>query len=159
MTAPIRVLGIDPSTRNVSFVVLEGPTSLIDWGTKTTRKADSPRALEIIRGLVDRFQPQVVAIEDCHARGSRRCARVRTLLDEIVSTVAHEYEVCRISTGSLRSYGQTKYERALALAGRFPELQPRLPRLRKPWMSEDERINLFDALSCALACLGERQTR
>ena len=37
----------------------------------------------------------------------------------------------------------------------FPELAPRLPRFRKLWMSEDERMSIFDALSLALALLEE----
>ena len=30
------------------------------------------------------------------------------------------------------------------IANRFPELDPRLPRFRKPWMSEDYRMSIFD---------------
>ena len=33
---------------------------------------------------------------------------------------------------------------------RFPELAPRLPRSRKPWMSEDYRMSIFDAVALAL---------
>jgi hypothetical protein len=47
---------------------------------------------------------------------------------------------------------QNKYQRAAALAERFPQLQSRLPRFRKPWMTEDPRVNVFDALAFALAC-------
>jgi hypothetical protein len=31
------------------------------------------------------------------------------------------------------------------------ELAPRLPRFRKPWMSEDYRMSIFDAVSWAVA--------
>lgn len=43
-----------------------------------------------------------------------------------------------------------------AIAERFPELQPRLPRVRKIYMSEDERMDIFDAVSLALACFGPK---
>ena len=33
----------------------------------------------------------------------------------------------------------------------FPELEKRLPRVRKPWMSEDERMSIFDAVALAIA--------
>src|SRR5437773_8813365 len=46
----------------------------------------------------------------------------------------------------------TKYEIAMAIANRFPELAPRLPRFRKPWMSEDYRMSIFDAVGFGLAC-------
>jgi hypothetical protein len=31
-----------------------------------------------------------------------------------------------------------------------PELAPRLSRFRKPWMSEDYRMSIFDAVALAL---------
>jgi hypothetical protein len=152
-----RVLSIDPSTRSVAFALLDGPDCLSDWGTKSTGKADSARALEVIGALATRFQPQILAIEDCTARASRRCPRVRKLLHDLASIVPPSVTIRRIPIGRLaltcgNGLPQTKYERALALAKRFPELQPRLPRFRKPWMSEDVRVNVFDALALALAC-------
>jgi hypothetical protein len=44
-----------------------------------------------------------------------------------------------------------KYEIAVAIANRFPELAPRLPRFRKAWMSEDYRMSIFDAVGFGLA--------
>lgn len=43
---------------------------------------------------------------------------------------------------TFRAYGTTKRDIALAIAERFPELAHRLPRVRKPWMSEDERMGI-----------------
>jgi hypothetical protein len=40
---------------------------------------------------------------------------------------------------------------AQAVAARFPELAPRLPPQRKPWMSEDCRMAIFDAAAFVLA--------
>jgi len=44
----------------------------------------------------------------------------------------------------------TKHEIAHAVAQQLPELAPRLPRFRKPWMSEDYRMAIFDAAALAL---------
>jgi hypothetical protein len=46
---------------------------------------------------------------------------------------------------------RTKYEIALAIAKRFPELAPRLPRFRKPWMSEDYQMSIFDAVGLGVS--------
>jgi len=32
-----------------------------------------------------------------------------------------------------------------------PELTPRFPRFKKPWMSEDYRMSIFDAIAFATA--------
>ena len=53
----------------------------------------------------------------------------------------------------------TKYKIALAIAGRFPELAWRLPPIRKPWMSEDTRMGIFDAVALALAFYARRPQR
>src|SRR5260370_18282200 len=111
MTEPIRVLGLDPSTRSIAFAVLEGSASLIDWGMKTTGKADSARALEVIRALIEKFQPQVVAIEDCRSRGSRRRERVRALLEDVASTMPSSANIRRIAIRSLTPYANTKNAR------------------------------------------------
>ncbi len=39
---------------------------------------------------------------------------------------------------------------ARAIAEQFPELVPRVPPVRKPWMSEDYRMSMFDAVGLGL---------
>src|SRR5690349_18872210 len=102
--APTRVLGIDPSTRCVAFAVLEGPGSLAHWGRRFMKKADSPQALSVIQSLIEIFQPNVLAIEDCRARESRRRPRMERLLDDVVSTLPSAVKVQRIPVGSLVCY-------------------------------------------------------
>jgi hypothetical protein len=41
----------------------------------------------------------------------------------------------------------------------LPELTARLPRVRKPWMSEDERMSIFDAAAMALTYFETRRRR
>jgi hypothetical protein len=152
-----RVLGIDPFSRGVGFAVLEGPGYLIDWGLKSTDGADSAKAIRIIETLIGRFQPDVLAIEDWDETGSRRRDRVRKLLNRVASRGTKSMRVRLITTRQLRALGprsqvNTKFGRACFLADQFPELRAFLPRFRKPWMSEEDRMSIFDALGFALAC-------
>lgn len=151
-----RVLAIDPFSRGVGFSVLEGPDKLIDWGLKTTGRADNGKAARVIEALIERFRPDILALEDWDSEGSRRCDRVQKLLDRIASSESKRVRVRLISPRHLRAIGplpqvSTKYGRACFLAERFPELYAFLPRFRKPWMSEDSRMALFDALAFAVA--------
>lgn len=43
-----------------------------------------------------------------------------------------------------------KHQIATAVVQKFPELAPRLPPDRKPWMSEDPRMAMFNAVALAL---------
>ena len=156
-TKDICVLAIDPSTRGFGFAVLEGPNRLIDWGVKETKKNKNARTLKLIDDLIDRYQPSVIIVEDYAGKGSRRCRRIQALIKDI-SKLASKRKI-RVRSFSRARVKQTfaecgasnKQEIAIVIANHFPELVPRLPRFRKPWMSEDYRMSIFDAVALALA--------
>ncbi|HYW46413.1 MAG TPA: hypothetical protein VE959_26335 [Bryobacteraceae bacterium] len=155
------MLAVDPFSRGVGFAVVEGPARLVDWGIRTTGRADNAKALHVIAKLIDRFRPDVLAFEDWDSDGSRRCGRVQTLLDRIAATEGPRVLVRLITRRQIRAIGplpqtSTKRGRACLLAERFLELQPFLPPSRKPWMPEDDRMAIFDALGFALACFPKK---
>ena len=151
-----RVLAIDPVSRGVGYVVHEGQDKLIAWGVKTTEKADNTKSAFVIDRLIDKFRPDVLVLENWNANGSRRRSRVEELLKRIAAKEGRRVLVQLVTNREIRAIGQlpltgTKYGRATFLAERFPELEPYLPPIRKTWMSEDERMAIFDALSFAVA--------
>jgi hypothetical protein len=163
-----RVLAIDPITWGYGFAILDGPQRLIDWDLQGTSRREELRerwCLRQIGVLIDRYGPDRVVVEDCLDARSRRGKRSRQLIERIV-TLAGERGVParRISKGQLRrafapSGTCTKYKIALAIAGWFPEVAWRLPPVRKPWMSEDARMGIFDAIALALAFYAPRSGR
>lgn len=144
-----------PSSRRLAFAVLEGPLELVDWGMKTTGTADSRPALELVAKLLIKFDPEVVVIEDCSVDSCRRGSRIRELIELIATQVRDPLMLRRVPAIDLASRPkETKYQRALRLAAHFPEIHRHLPGPRKTWMSEDERIYIFDAVAFALQCYG-----
>lgn len=158
-----RILAVDPSTRGFGFAVLEGPDRLIDWGVKETKTDKHRRALKLIAELIEQCEPGVIVLEDYAGKGSRRCRRIGELIDEISNlAIKRKVRVRRVSRAEVKqafaeSGARTKYEIAIAIAKRFPELAPRLPRFRKPWMSEDYRMNIFDAVGLGLTFFSLQQ--
>jgi Holliday junction resolvasome RuvABC endonuclease subunit len=152
----IRVLAIDPATRGFGFAVLEGPSRLIDWGVKETKVDKKRRSLKLIDDLVNDYQPYAMVVEDYAGKGSRRCDRVTGLIDEIRELAlkrklkVRNFSRADVKNGFAESGATTKQEIAVWITKRFPELTPRLPRFRKPWMSEDYRMSIFDAAALAL---------
>jgi len=151
-----RVLAIDPSIRGFGFAILEGPDRLIDWGVRETKVDKKRKSLRFIAELIDRYQPSVFVVEDYAAKGSRRCGRVRELINDISKlAVKRKVKVRSCSSVKVKQAfaecgGTNKYKIAVEIANRFPELAPRLPRFRKPWMSEDYRMSIFDAAGLGL---------
>jgi hypothetical protein len=135
---------------------MEGPDVLVDWGLKSTGRADNRKSSRALDKLIERFQPDILILEDWDSTGSRRCERVDRLLSRIASRDKRQPGVRLVNSRKLRLIGpaaqtNTKYGRALLPSARFPEVHPFLPPIRKPWMPEDNRMAIFDALGFALA--------
>jgi hypothetical protein len=151
-----RVLAIDLTSRGFGFVVLEGQRTLVDWGVKGARSDKKSETLKKVSDLIGHYHPRTLIVEDCHAAGSRRCARVKHLLDDIRDSAAKEgLKCCRISPLAVKKvflafHAGTKHEIARAIGTQLSELSTQLPRYRKPWMSEDYRMAIFDAAAFAL---------
>jgi Holliday junction resolvasome RuvABC endonuclease subunit len=154
-----RVLAIDPSTRGFGFAVLEGPNRLIDWGVKETKTDKRQRSQKLIADLIEQYQPSVIVVEDYAAKGSRRCGRVCDLINDISKLAMNRnvkvksFSRLKVRQAFAEAGAKNKYEIALAIAKRFQELAPRIPRFRKPWMSEDYRMSIFDAVALAVTFL------
>src|SRR5713226_5226422 len=151
--SPKRVLALDPTSRGFGFVVLESPTTLIDWGGKVIRKQNEAKILAKVSKLIRYYLPEIIVLED--HRGSRRCARIRRLLDQVCRLATKEGIKSRRIRVSLvkkvfRAFrATTKHEIAHVVAQQLPELAPQLPRFRKPWMSEGYGMAFFDAAALA----------
>lgn len=164
---PRRILAVDPAVRGFGFAVLEGPDTLIDWGRKEARTDKTRRMIQGVRDLIAVYQPDLIVAEDCDDRDSRRRPAICKLLREIVTVAkAAGIPVGRVPRVSvLRAFAEPPPNRtnkesiANRIAERFPELTPSLPPHRKRWMSEDSRINVFDAVAFALTEMWLHATR
>ena len=151
-----RILGIAPSTRGFGFAVLEGE-GLIDWGVKTVNGDKNKQCLLKLEEMISHYQPDVMVLEDYSAEGSRRSPRIRKLAVQMIAVAkTHKVSVALFSRKEIRKAffadGQgTKDALTEILAKRFPEeLGFRLPKRRRPWMSEAYQMGILDALALAL---------
>lgn len=151
------VLAVHLSTRGVTYILFEGPLSPVDWEIKGVRgPRKNARCLVLVGNVIERYRPDTVVIENCRGRGSRRSRRIRRLY-RAVETVAgaQAIDVYRYTRPQVRACfkgvgATTKQEIAIVIAKAIPAFEHRLPPVRKPWMSEDTRMGLFDAASLAM---------
>ena len=152
------MLAVDPTREGYCFAVFEGSNLLMEWGCSRVASRNERKFMERIEQLFERFDPQLVALEDPHdtLRGPRAKKRITAIGEEAIRRETYVEVVTRQQVQAhFTAFGITKHNIALAIAGRFPELKSRLPRKRKPWKLEDERMNIFDAASFALVVLVE----
>ena len=150
-----RILAIAPSTKGFGFAVLEGRDILVDWGVRNVQGNKNAQSVKRVEELIAHYQLGVLVLQNIE--DSRRAPRIKSLSRKIISMAktrkvkvmlfSHE-QVKQIYFADGRG---TKYRLAEILAQRFPEeLSSRLPPKRKPWMSEDYRMDIFDAVALAL---------
>jgi hypothetical protein len=154
---PSRLIGLDPTRRGFAYVILEVPHNLIDWGVV---QAEGGACVKRLEQLLERYEPESFILEDYTASECRRSKRTKEFLWSLeMLALLKGMGAVRVGRKAVRQrfapHGASKQSIATAIADRFPELRARLPRARKPWMSEDERMNIFDALSFALASMTE----
>jgi hypothetical protein len=149
-------LAIDPASRGFGYALFEGPSKPLDWGVTSIRFQKNKRSLERIKKIIKYYQPEVIILEECNALGSSRCRRIEKLIDRVNDFATlqgipiKKYSRSRIQEVFGMFEMRTKYEIAQKICEWLPELQPKIPGERKPWMSEDERMNIFDAVSLVL---------
>ncbi len=155
-----------PTARGFSFIVFEGPESPYDWGVKKfTGQHKNQRCIDAIKKLIDQYQPYAVILEDTYDTDIHRASRIKKLYFRIAHLAqserieVHRFTRAKVKNTFRRSGASTKYEIAQAVAIHIPAFAHRLPPLRKPWMSEDPRMSLFDAAALGLTFFATRPER
>ncbi len=151
------VFAIYPNSSGFGFVTMENERKLIGYGTVRIKPIISNRkAMKQAQKLIDYYKPTIVIMPDAEAKSSRIGKRTRKLILKIIAYADSEklpVELC--SRDQIRDVFEihgavTKYEIAKFLLAEFKELEPKRPRERKLWTSEDRNMAIFDALSLAL---------
>lgn len=160
----MRILGIDPNGRGLSYAVLESQGNLVEWGIKRVHRLKTDvapvrmrqdRTLEILGRLIDTFRPDVIVFESWDGANSRRWLDTRMLLHRISQLVANRHLASHTYTlaslfGILAEYDiKTKYDMAVFFGRLYPELESRVPHKRRPWDSESPSLSLFKAVAMA----------
>lgn len=154
----IRILAIAPLSRGLGYAVMEGPDKLVACGNKAILGDKNARALAWVNRFIQFYQPDVLVLPNVTAADTRRAPRIKTLHRKIVAWAGKlQLKLRLVSVTQVRTYllGEakgTKFAVAQMLAEKFPdELGKRLPPKRRPWMSEDPRMDIFDAVGLAVA--------
>lgn len=152
-----RILAIAPSREGIGFAVMDGLNNLINWGVKWTRGDKNKAGVAKAKELIVRYEPEVIALEDASADGSHRGRRLRELMKRIVALSANKnvpvalFSRKQMKWTFLLDGDGTRHDLVAAIAARFPdELGRHLPPERRPWMDEDHRMAMFDAVALAL---------
>lgn len=157
MTKPLGLtFAVHATSRGFGYVVFEGPFTPYDWGNVTARGNKNAVCLRKLDMMLDRFAPQTMLLE-AYGRGTAlRSERITRLYRALTAMAGGrgidvliykrvDIEACFGTMGA-----RTRQEIAEAVARQIDAFAHRLPKLRKPWHSEDRRMALFNAAALVL---------
>jgi Holliday junction resolvasome RuvABC endonuclease subunit len=150
------VLVIYFNTRGFAFVLFEGHLSPFDWGLCETRgPRKHQRCLARVEKIFDLYQPDSLVLRESSAQDTRT-SRI-TNLNAAVSEIArdrripiHAYSRDQLRDAFEYAGAANKQGVAELIAEHIPAFERYVPPPRKPWMSEDPRMGLFDAAALGL---------
>ena len=149
------ILAFSPTTRGIGYAVFEGPKNPLDWGVKEARASKNSRCINRVKEIIEFYRPEVVVIENA-GKANRRGLRVHRLLKDIDVAAKQcnvtSYPISKETIDGVFAQfnAHTKFQRAARVIEWLPDLKSLTPRERKPWMSEDYRMGIFDAMILAL---------
>ena len=149
------VLAIYFNTRGFAFVLFEGHLSPFDWGLCEMRGPQKHRrCLARVIKIFDRYQPDFLVVRDT-STGTRtpRIIKLNAAICEMARSrriAIHAYS--RDDVRGAFEYAGVADKQSLAelIAKHIPAFERYVPPPRKPWMSEDPRMGLFDAAALGL---------
>jgi len=154
------LLSVCTTARGLAFALFEGGANPVDWGRAEFRGAPkNHRCIERFIGLLDRYRPDLVILQDAADLTHRRSHRAAQLTRAFAAhTEGHGVQfVTRSRKDVLNTFSHlnpcTKQVIAKEIVELIPVFGQHMPRKRDPWSSEDSRMSLFDAAALALSLL------
>ncbi len=150
------VFAVYPNANGFGFVYMENARKLLDDGAVRINPISNRKVMERIKRALEYFRPSIVIVLDPEGKTSRTGRRVINLVKEITAYAATEHlPVVQYSREQIKDVFEqfgavTKYEISQVILKEFKELDPKAPKQRKLWTSEDRNMAVFDALSLAL---------
>lgn len=155
-----RVLAITAFAPGLAFAVLEGngqDSELVDWGISELRRDRETVAEKRLHELLERYQPDRVALEDPFGTGFRRPPRIVALNEMLfLASVGCGIDTVRLKRDAIKrlffpNSNGTMEDIARIIAQRYPEqLSFRLPPKRRAWMGYNRNFAIFHAVALGL---------
>ena len=161
------ILGIDPGTKEMGLVVLRG-RELLAYGVRTLRNGERPydtigQARRIVLAAIERYHPDVVAIEEPLMLPTKRAALMSVIAEELLKRAEEvglsvvELSPAQVRQAIMGNPKATKIEIAEVLVREeFEQLRPLIP--RRPARAalglqprDKYWLHMFDALALTLA--------
>ena len=140
-----RVLAVAVASRKIACVFLiDG--CLKDWQLSRSGGMSAPKGRSLMRTAIAQYKPDLVVIDSPYGP-TRKYGKPPEILLAMAQDLVDSATPHRL-VNRAQAY-PNKYEEAAALAKRFPEIAPWLPKPRRLWDNEPTEMIYFEALALA----------
>lgn len=163
-----RILALDLGTKEIGYALFENDM-LMRYGVRNIKKRMNKQKKETASGvdLVKSYKPDVVIMGKLSHPERIGNLKLKKLANQIARFAqkngisVHEIEPTTASKFLVKDRKPTKMKTAVLIAATYPELSAHLPHKgRILWTQKDKYwMNMFDALTLALAYLQKRKRR
>ena len=145
------MLAISVASGRVGHVLLEAG-KVADLGMSRKASSGPTEARGYTAQRIEILRPDVIVTEKL-LRKSKKGEKTRAIIAAITS-VGDVADVLNVEVARGRSH-KNRFEEAADVVGRYPEMRPYLPKIRKPWEAEPKTLIYFEALSLIESVFGE----
>lgn len=155
------VLSVYPNAQGLGYVLFTGRMRLADWGVKRSRGTrKNEKMLSFVRKCFEKYPDIIVVIEDWVHAPHARAKRIHAFYEQLVFLAEKQGIPVTIYSWEevTRCFAHVpphRYQIALAIAERIPELHYDVPPDPKIWIGPNARQALYDAAALGLTYYAE----
>lgn len=150
------VLTLYPNAFGMGYVISETPKVLINYGMARIRPLSKNRYVKRLLYYVEQYRPTILLLRGYRAsdhRISKRVVSVIKKFEAVAKTLdlpIFKYSRTDIKEVFKQFGGNSKYVISKTITSWYPELQPRMPDIRKNTKAEHYQMGVFDAFALML---------
>lgn len=140
----------------MGYTISETPTEIINYGIARVRPMKKDKYIKRLHRFIHSYRPTIIILRDYKDSGKRISKRVMQTIDAFEKEAEQlSLEVYRYSRKEIKQvfdeFGcNSKYGISKTISTWYPELQHRMPNLRKYPNAEHYQMGVFDAFALML---------
>ena len=145
-----------PNAYGMGYLISESAKEIINYGVARIKVLTKDKYIKRLFHFVNSYKPQLIILRGYSKDDNRISKRTKKIIDafereaEKLNLQIHKYSREEIKMVFKQFGGNSKYQISKTLCSWYPELQPRMPDIRKNSHAEHYQMGVFDAFALML---------
>lgn len=150
------ILALYPNSFGMGYVLCESPKELINYGIARVRPLSKDKYIKRLHHFVKQYRPTIILLRGYQKKDKRISKRVIKIIESFEKEAARlDLPIFMYSREDIKEVfkqfeASSKYTISKTITSWYPELQHRMPNIRKNTQSEHYQMGVFDVFSLML---------